>query len=64
VNRGLGPLGSAPADAVYEPNGSFSSETWFFWKGSANNDLYEAHTSRDGMRGPYNLHLGPIGSQP
>jgi hypothetical protein len=59
-NLGMGPLGSAPAIAFDPGSGALFAENWFFWRGT-NNDLWDAHTSQTGIKGPYDLQLGPIG---
>jgi hypothetical protein len=64
-NLGMGDLGSAPAIAWNAPGGAVNSSEYFFWKGSTNNDLYEAYAvPGQNLQGPFNLGFGPIGGDP
>ena len=59
-NRGMGPLGSAPAAGV-DSNG----HTYVYWRGSGPAyDLWEAFWNGTTWVGPYNRGMGPLGSAP
>lgn len=61
VNRGMGPLNSAPAAAVDPANGY----TYVYWEGQApQDDLWEAYWNGTKWVGPYNRGMGPLGSAP
>jgi hypothetical protein len=57
-NRGMGPLGSAPAVGV-DGNG----HTYVYWKGT-DGDLWEGYWNGSGWVGPFNRGMGTLGSQP
>jgi Lysozyme like domain len=57
-NRGMGPLGSAPAVGV-DGNG----HTYVYWKGT-DGDLWEGYWNGSDWVGPFNRGMGTLGSQP
>ena len=58
VNRGMGPLGSAPAAGVDD-----SGNTYVYWKG-ADGNLWDGYWNGAKWVGPYNRGMGQLGSQP
>lgn len=65
INLGMGDLGSAPAITFNDVNGTVNSSWYFFWKGTGNNDLFEAYMAPGkNLQGPINLGFGPIGANP
>ncbi len=60
TDRGMGPLGSAPAVGV-DSNGY----TYVYWEGAGPSyDLWEAYWNGSSWVGPYNRGMGPLGSAP
>ncbi len=64
-NLGMGDLGSAPTITFNDPDGAINATWYFFWKGSTNNDLFEAYAPPgELLQGPIDLGFGPIGGDP
>jgi hypothetical protein len=61
INRGMGPLDSAPTVGIDSNN-----YTYVYWEGgpNSNNDLWEAYWNGSAFAGPYNRGMGPLGSAP
>lgn len=60
-NLGMGDIGSAPAITFNDPGGAFNASWFFFWKGSTNNDLFEAYAvPGKNLQGPFDIG-GPVG---
>jgi hypothetical protein len=60
TDRGMGPLGSAPAVAV-----GANGYTYVYWEGTGPQyDLWEAYWNGSKWVGPYNRGMGPLDSAP
>jgi hypothetical protein len=60
TDRGMGPLGSAPAVGV-----NSNGYTYVYWEGTGPAyDLWEAYWNGSSWVGPFNRGMGPLGSAP